>query len=175
MVAYLQNKEISLVQKHIISCSKSILFHAPQSCYVMSTGRPFDHVLLMITSNIYLFILKYFQVQETARSIIQNLDSDHSTEETSLPVTSPPGGSTSVDKAADKWSMAFCEFYRDNQNYFYTKCVLNYVSEILNMCWYSGNSSFHVLGTDIMLRDLNQMHRNSLNIFKFVKNKNTPF
>ena len=28
-----------------------------------------------------------------------------------------PGGRTSVDKAADKWSMAFCEFYRDNWNF----------------------------------------------------------
>ena len=53
-----------------------------------------------------------FQVQETARTIIQNLEGDLDTE---LPMTSsPPGGSTSADKAADKWSMAFCEFYRDN-------------------------------------------------------------
>ena len=54
----------------------------------------------------------YFQVQETARSIIENLEGDS---EQTLPVTSSPaGGRPSVDKAADKWSLAFCEFYRDN-------------------------------------------------------------
>ena len=53
-------------------------------------------------------------MQEIARSIIQNLEGGTDADLTSLPVTSSPGGSTSVDKAADKWSMAFCEFYRDN-------------------------------------------------------------
>ena len=60
---------------------------------------------------LYLFM---FQVQETARTIIENLEGDLDSQET-LPVTSsPPGGRPSVDKAADKWSLAFCEFYRDN-------------------------------------------------------------
>ena len=53
-----------------------------------------------------------FQIQETARSIIQNLEGDLDSEPT-LPMPSP-GDNTSVDKAADKWSMAFCEFYRDD-------------------------------------------------------------
>ena len=53
-----------------------------------------------------------FQIQETARSIIQNIEGDLDSDST-LPMPSP-GGNTSVDKAADKWSMAFCEFYRDD-------------------------------------------------------------
>ena len=54
-------------------------------------------------------------MQETARSIIDNFEGDHDSEQMTSPMTSsPPGGSTRADKAADKWSMAFCEFYRDN-------------------------------------------------------------
>ena len=58
--------------------------------------------------------LLFLQVQETARSIIQSVEGDLDSEQT-LPMTSsPPGGRTSVDKAADKWTLAFCEFYRDS-------------------------------------------------------------
>ena len=66
-----------------------------------------------------LISISYLQVQETARSIIDNLEGDHDSEQMTSPVTSPmtsspSGGSTRADKAAVKWSMAFCEFYRDN-------------------------------------------------------------
>lgn len=52
-----------------------------------------------------------------ARSIIQNLDDDLHSEQPPLPMVSASpssGASTNVDKTADKWSMAFCEFYRHN-------------------------------------------------------------
>ena len=67
-----------------------------------------------------LISVSILQVQEAARSIIDNFEGDLNPAEqtTSLmtsPMTSPPpGGSTRADKAADKWSMAYCEFYRDN-------------------------------------------------------------
>ena len=73
----------------------------------------------MFVTFICLFLLIfYFQVQATARNIIDSLEGDLDSEQTSAavtsPMTSPPTrGSTPADKAADKWSMAFCEFYRD--------------------------------------------------------------
>ena len=59
----------------------------------------------------------FLQVHATARSIIDNLEGDLDTEQRTTmtsPMTSPAGGSTRADKAADKWSMAFSEFYRDD-------------------------------------------------------------
>ena len=62
------------------------------------------------------FVYLSFQVQATARSIIDDLEGGIDNEQTSMtsPMTSSPTrGSTPADKAADKWSTAFCEFYRD--------------------------------------------------------------
>ena len=94
---------------HLNICSRHK--KADNSALFFTNSVHQDHMAQFLY-HLTLFFIIYFQVQETARSIIENLEGDS---EQTLPMTSSPaGGRPSVDKAADKWSLAFCEFYRDN-------------------------------------------------------------